>query len=119
MKKLISSLVLASLIITNNAIAAQTAAPMMMSAVATSMAIHANNQAHKAANTVGLGVLAGKQIENCLILQAYWSDRDIVCVCLNKNKDEVYSVRFRKPKSDFSQGVFNELRKQFKGAGND
>ena len=110
MKKL---LVLASLIITNNAIAAQTAAPMMMSTVAVSMAASASAQAHKAANTVGLGVLTGKQIENCLILQAYWSDGKIVCVCLNKNKDEIYAVYFRKPKGNFSQGVFNELRKQF------
>lgn len=113
MKKLISSLVLTSLIITNNAIAAQTAAPMMMSAAAISVAASASAQAHKEANTVGLGMLAGKQIENCLILQVYWSDGKIVCVCLNKNKDEVYDVRFRKPKGDFSQGVFNELRKQF------
>lgn len=112
MKKL---LVLASLIITNNAIAAQTAAPMMMSAVAASMAVHANNQAHKAANTVGLGVLTGKQIENCLILTSYYAEGDLVIVCLHKEKDEIYPVRFYKPKGAFSQGVFNELRKQFKG----
>lgn len=110
MKKL---LVLTSLIITNNAIAAQTAAPLMMSATAISMAASASAQAHKAANTVGLGVLTGKQIENCLILQAYVSDGKIICVCLNKNQDEVYLKRFSKPKGAFSQGVFNELRKQF------
>lgn len=114
MKKL---LVLASLIITNNAIAASTAAPMMMSTVAASMAMQASNQAHKAhkaANTVGLGVLAGKQIENCLILTSYYESGDLVIVCLHKEKDEIYPVRFSKPKGAFSQGVFNELRKQFK-----
>lgn len=110
MKKL---LVLASLIITNNAIAASSAAPMMMSATAISMAASASAQAHKAANTVGLGVLAGKQIENCLILTSYYADGDLVIVCLHKEKDEVYPVRFHKPKGAFSQGVFNELRKQF------
>ena len=110
MKKL---LVLAFLIITNSAIAAQTAAPMMMSTVAASMAIQASNQAHKAANTVGLGVLTGKQIENCLILTSYYADGDLVIVCLHKEKDEIDPVRFYKPKGEFSQGVFNELRKQF------
>ena len=111
MKKIITILVFLGL--ANYAHAASSPAPIMMSAAAVSMAASASAQAHKAANTVGLGVLAGKQIENCLILQAYWSDGEIVCVCLNKNKDEVYSVRFRKPKGDFSQGVFDELRKQF------
>lgn len=111
MKKL---LVLASLIITNSAIAAQTAVPMMMSATAISMAASASVQANRAANTVGIGVLAGKQIENCLILTSYYADGDLVIVCLHKEKDEIYPVRFSKPKGAFSQGVFNELRKQFK-----
>jgi hypothetical protein len=110
MKKIITGLIFLGII---NNVQAQNAAPMMMSTVAVSMAANASSQAHKAQNTIGLGVLAGKQIENCLILQAYWDVENIVCVCLNKNKDEVYSVRFHKSKGDFSKGVFDELRKQF------
>lgn len=110
MRKIITGLIFLGII---NNVQAQSAAPMIMSTVAVSMAASASSQARKAQNTIGLGVLAGKQIENCLILQAYWSDGNIVCVCLNKNKDEVYSVRFYKPKGDFSKGVFDELRKQF------
>jgi hypothetical protein len=112
MKKLLA---LAFLIITNNAIAASTAAPMMMSAAAVSMAASASVQANRAANTVGLGILTGKQIENCLILTSYYADSYLVIVCLHKEKDEIYRVKFYKPKGAFSQGVFNELRKQFKG----
>lgn len=110
MKKI---LVLASLIITNNAIAAQTVAPMMMSTVAVSMAASASARANRAANTVGISVLAGKQIENCLILTSYYANGNLVIVCLHKEKDEIYSVKVYKPKGAFSQGIFNELRKQF------
>ena len=110
MRKIIIGLFFLGII---NNVQAQSAPPMMMSAAVVSMAAHASSRAHETENIVGLDVLVGKQIENCLILQAYWSDGYIVCVCLNKNKDEAYSVRFYKPNGDFSKGVFDELRKQF------
>lgn len=86
---------------------------MMMSAAAMATAVSASSEAQKIANTVGIGVLAGKIIENCMILNAYTNDSGIHVVCLNKFKDEVYVVNVTKPKGAFSQGVFDELRKSF------
>lgn len=81
--------------------------------VSSSMMMSASSEAQKIANTVGIGVLAGKIIENCMILNAYTNDSGIHVVCLNKFKDEVYVVNVTKPKGAFSQGVFDELRKSF------
>ena len=86
---------------------------MMMSAAVVASASAAQSAAYKKANTVGLDVLNGKQIENCLILTSYFYEDKLIIVCLNANKDEIYGVSVRKPQGDFSIGVFKELRKQF------
>lgn len=112
MKKILA--ILGISLLSLNANAASSTAPMMMSTVAMTSAASAQNAAHRAANTVGLSVLDGKQIENCLILTTYFSEDALKVVCLNATKDEIYAVSVRKPKGAFSVGVFNELRKQFK-----
>lgn len=112
MKKILA--ILGISLLSLNANAASSTAPMMMSTVAMASAMSAQNAVHKAANTVGLAVLDGKQIENCLILTTYFSEAELKIVCLNANKDEIYAVSVTKPKGAFSVGVFNELRKQFK-----
>ena len=99
--------------LTSGAMAQTSMAPMMMATIAASSAIQANMAANRAANTVGLGALEGKQIENCLVLAAFYQEGDVQVICLNKIKDEVYRVPVYKVKGAFSKGVFDELRKQF------
>lgn len=108
MKKIISVLAIMATIGTANA----KGTTVMMSGMAMGMAISASQSANQAKNTVGINSLAGKKIENCLVLTAYYND-GLEVVCLNVNKDEIYRVYVSKPKGAFSQGVFDELRKSF------
>lgn len=89
----------------------------MASGMAMGMAISASQSADQARNTVGINSLAGKKIENCLVLTAYYDER-LKIVCLNAKKDEIYRVYVSKPVGAFSQGVFDELRKSFEAKGN-
>lgn len=111
MKKIISVLAIMTTIGTANA-----RTTSMMTGMAVGMSISASQSAHRARNTVGINVLVGKKIENCLVLSAYY-DRSLIIVCLNINKDEIYRVSVSNPKGAFSQGVFDELRKSFETQG--
>lgn len=112
MKKIISVLAIMTTIGTANA-----KGTLMMSGMTMGMAASASQSANQAKNTVGINSLAGKKIENCLVLTAYYNDT-LKVVCLNVNKDEIYRVSVSKPKGAFSQGVFDELRKSFETKGN-
>lgn len=107
MKKIISVLAIMTTIGTANA-----KTSTMMSGIAIGMAASASQSANRARDTVGINSLAGKKIENCLVLTAYY-DEQLKIVCLNAKKDEIYRVYVSKPKGAFSQGVFDELRKSF------
>lgn len=113
MKKIISVLAILTTIGTANA----KGTTAMMSGAAMGMAMSASLSESQAKNTVGINSLAGKKIENCLVLTAYYNN-GLEVVCLNVNNDEIYRVYVSNPKGAFSQGVFDELRKSFETKGN-
>lgn len=112
MKKLIIVLCLLCTFNTSYAAVSNNTA-FAMAAAGAAMAAQASQEAYKSSHTIGIGSLIGKEIENCLIISAFYVDYYLEIVCLNKFEDKVYDVQFSKVRGDFSAKVFEELRKSF------
>ena len=112
MKKLIIALCLLCMFNTSYAATSNNMVPIM-AAASVAMAAQASQEAYKSSHTIGINTLIGKEIENCLIISAFYVDYYLEIVCLHKFEDKVYDVHFSRVRGDFSAKVFEELRKSF------
>lgn len=112
MKKLIIALCLLCMFNTSYAAVSNNMA-FTMAAASAAIAAQTSQEAYKSSHTTGINSLIGKEIENCLIIGAFYVDYYLEIVCLNKFEDKVYDVQFSRVKGDFSAKVFEELRKSF------
>lgn len=126
MKKIIPTIIITT--ISTGAIAASAPTPSPTIPIATMAAISASNAAVVSANNRNAqdttrkhllsDTLIGHTVENCHIIDAYFStdSEELKVVCMNKKKNKLYikSVsNYEKEQGAFTEKVFELLREQF------